>query len=360
MSKVYCVECNLVFAEQNVKKYHDISNFKDHKYIKEENSMEAIDLLCKRINQLDEALKKQKEENEKVEDVLVHKIQENRTAMLMFRSENKFSKIKTSFELLNCKKCEYSANNKTSFCEMYRVKNIVYMKLEFNGRIEPNSLNGIAEISIKMPMWVIYSGSFNIESLNNCIHGGNEIKNLYANYKQEGNKLSIYIRKDGLNNVQTYWIKSKNSSTSSHSFVINGNFLIEPPSFLRFRKYYLYSLSEDKVVCEKDNKLSLTDDWSSGALIEKCVEKEKEYLKINGKFLNEANGFMSLEQTEKSLLDINLLPGYADIAFLYFIENNKAKYLLEAKNGEVSLRNDFIEKCMFVLIPKLEKVEKKK
>ena len=106
------------------------------------------------------------------------------------------------------------------------------MKLEFNGKIEGGAMNGVAEIKINMPMWVIYSGSFNIESLNNCINGGKEIKNLYANYKQEGNKLYICIRKDGLNNVQTYWINEKNNSSSS-SFVINGNFLIEPPSFIR-------------------------------------------------------------------------------------------------------------------------------
>ena len=29
MSKVYCVECNLVYAEEEVKKLHDQSNFKN-------------------------------------------------------------------------------------------------------------------------------------------------------------------------------------------------------------------------------------------------------------------------------------------------------------------------------------------
>lgn len=359
MSKVYCVECNMVYAEEDVKKFHDLSNFKNHKYINENNCMEAIDLLSKKVQMLDDALKKHKEENEKVEEVLVQKIQENRTAMIMFRSENKIAAIKTQFELLNCKKCEYSIKDKISYCEMYRIKNIVYMKLEFNGTIQENISNGIAEIKIKMPMWVIYSGSFNIESMNNCINGGSEIKNLYANYKQEGNEVTISIRRDGVNNIQTYWIKSKSKSSSSPSFVINGNFLIEPPSFIRFRKYYLYSLKHDKVICEKDNKLSLTDNWESGALLEQCIENKKEILKINGKYLNESNGFMTLEQKENSLLDINLLPGYADVSFLYFIEDKKAKYFLEANKDGLGLRKDFDDNCLFILIPKLQKGENK-
>lgn len=358
MSKVYCVECNLVYAEEEVKKLHDQSNFKNHKYLKENNCMEALDLLTKKVKELDKTLQKQKEENEKVEEVLVQKIQENRTAMIMFRSENKISALKPNFELPNCKKVEYSINNKSSYCEIYRIKNIVYMKIEFNGKIEASPLNGMAEIKIKMPMWVIYSGSFNIETLNNCINGGNEIKNLYANYKQEGNKVSISIRKDGLNNVQTYWLKSKSNSSSS-SFVINGNFLIEPPSFIRFRKYYLYNLTEGKVICEKDNKLFLTDNWETGALIEEIVENKKATLKINGKYLNENNGFMALEQKGKSLFDLNILPGYADVAFFYFFENNKVKYFLEGNKEGLVLRKDFNDNCLFVLIPQLQKAEKK-
>ena len=358
MSKVYCTSCNLVFAEQDVKKYHDLNNFTDHKYIKENNSMEALDLLAKRVKKLEELLQKQKEENEKVEEVLVQKIQENRTAMIMFRSENKITTLKPNFELLNCKKVEYSINNKTSYCEIHRVKNIVYMKLEFNGKIEANVMNGLAEIKIDMPMWIIYSGSFNIESLNNCINGGNEIKNLYANYKQEGNKVTICIRKDGLNNVQTYWNKSK-SISSSASFVINGNFLIEPPSFIRERKYYLYNFTEGKVICEKDNKLYLTDNWESGALIEQCIENGKAILKINGKYLNENNGFLALEQKGKSLFDLNIFPGYADVAFFYFFENNKLKYFLEGNKEGVVLRKDFNDNCLFVLIPQLQKPQKK-
>ena len=360
MSKVYCSNCNLVFAEEDVKKYHDLNNFTDHKYIKENNVMEALDLFSKRVQKLDELLQKQKEENEKVEEVLVQKIQENRTAMIMFRSENKLTTLKPNFELLNCKKVEYSINNKSSYCEIYRIKNIVYMKLEFNGKIEGGAMNGVAEIKIDMPMWVIYSGSFNIESLNNCINGGKEIKNLYANYKQEGNKLYICIRKDGLNNVQTYWIKEKNNSSSS-SFVINGNFLIEPPSFIRERKYYLYNFSEGKVICEKDNKLYLTDNWESGALIEECVENDKKaILKINGKYLNENNGFMTLGQKGGSLFDINIFPGYSDIGFFYFFENNQLKYFLEGNKEGVGLRKDFNDNCLFVLIKKKKKPEKNK
>jgi len=371
MSKVYCVECNLVFSEQDVDRLHKESNVKGHKYIKENNCMEAIDLLSKKVRVLEGILNKQYEEGAKVEEVLVSKIQENRIAMNMFRSENKISRIKTKFDLLNCK---YSINN-DSTCEMFRIKNIVYMKIEFHGKIEEAS--GKAQIEIKMPMWIIYSGSFNIEVLNNCLKNeeGTEskfsktkdkdrtLKHLCARYEQVGNKIIIHINQSELD-VQTYW--AQNNKSKESTFIINGNFLIEPPSLLRNRKYYIYSPLEDKVLCEKNNSLSLTDKWESGSLLELCVDNNKEVVKINGKYLNNDNGRLKLEQKDVSGFNVYAIPGYADITLLYLLNKVKEQdkevvktNYLEAKGDDIILGNEINDKCQFFLIPELKKGEKK-
>lgn len=370
MSKVYCVECNLVFAEQDVERLHKESNVKGHKYIKEDNCMEAIEILSQKVRILEGMLNKQYEEGAKAEEVLVSKIQENRIAMNMFRSENKISRIKTKFELLNCK---YSINNDSS-CEMFRIKNIVYMKIEFHGKIE--EVSGKAQIEIKMPMWIIYSGSFNVEVLNNCLKNeeGAEskfsktsnkdrtLKHLCAKYQQVGNKIIIHINQSELD-VQTYW--AQNNKSKESIFIINGNFLIEPPSLLRLRKYYIYSPLEDKVLCEKNNSLSLTDNWESGCLLELSVENNKEVMKINGKYLNNDKGLLKLEQKDVSGFNVYPIPGYADIILIYLPykvkENNKEvgkTSYLEAKGDNIILGNEINDRSQFFLIPELKKGEK--
>ena len=349
MSKIYCIECNMVYLESDIKRLHEQSQFKNHKYMREDQSMEIIEILSKKIKNLEEELSKKFEESQKVEESLAFMIQENRTGIHMFRSENKVMKLKPKFELLNCK---YSMEN-NSKCEIFRTKNIVYMKIEFNGKIEEKIGSGRAEINIKMPMWLIYSGSFYIETLSNCLSRENKIESLCARYEQVGNYLKIYINKDEFD-TQTYWNKNDNSK-----FTINGNFLIEPPSILKLRKYYLYNLSQHKILCENNNSLSITDKWETGCLLEICNENQKSVIKINGKYLNINNGFIKLEQNKKTSVGLNYVPGFADMAII-ILSDNKNTSFLEVIEDKVVIGKEINEKCQFILIPELKAGKKEK
>ena len=166
--------------------------------------------------------------------------------------------------------------------------------------------------------------------------------------------------------VQTYW--AQNNKSKESIFIINGNFLIEPPSLLRLRKYYIYSPLEDKVLCEKNNSLSLTDKWESGCLLELSVDNNnKEVVKINGKYLNNDNGRLKLELKDVSGFNVYSIPGYADITLLYLYykvkENDKEvekTYYLEAKGDDIIIGNEINDRSQFFLIPELKKGEKAK
>ena len=52
-TKVFCKECNLVYNENEIAKYHNLTNLKNHTFIKENNSFEAISYLCDHIKNLE-------------------------------------------------------------------------------------------------------------------------------------------------------------------------------------------------------------------------------------------------------------------------------------------------------------------
>lgn len=361
MSKVYCQDCNSIFLESEVGALHKYNNYTGHKIYKENESMKVTELLLTKIKELEKKLDDKFEESKKIEAELAFKIQENRSAIHMFRSENRIMKLCPKFELLNCK---YSTINEP-ICEIYRIKNIVYMKIEFNGNIEDKIERGRAKIAIKFPMWLIYSGSFNIETLNYCLkneegkeNDKNVIKSLCARYQQKGNELTIDINRDEFD-TPTYWEKNKYKNSQS-TFTINGNFIIQPPQILNQRKYYIYNIFDNKILCEVNNSLELTDKWESGCKLEICEENETFVTKINGKYLNINNGFIKLENSQKTNLGLNYLPGFADMTIISLLDNNKKVKFLEVKEGKIILGEELNEKCQFILIPELKEYKKDK
>ena len=347
--KVFCKECNLVYDEKEVDKLHKQSGFEKHNYIKENNSFEAISHLCNLVK----SLKGKIEENYKVESELLYMIQENRLLINLFRAESQISIIHPQFELLNCKS---TCDNEKSSCLMFRFKNIVYLTLIFEGKIDKVTETNEAKIVLKMPMWLIYSGSFNVESLYNCLSQSEKIIRLCVRYEQNGNEVTLNINQSDLD-IQTYWMKSGKNS----NFIIKGNFMIQPPSRRRLGKYYLYALSSNKVMVEKNGLLSLTDEWKKGNFLEIYQEENpkdsKEKIKFNNKFLSVNNGFIKLEKVEKieSKIELRFIPGYSDIIQIIFIVGKKEMYLEVIKEDTITLveTKDVTEKSQFLIVPKL-------
>lgn len=344
MSKVFCKECNLVYLESEFDKLHKVNNLKDHNKILEKNSMEAVEFLSQKLSLLEERFKKSIEESYKAEYVLLSKIQENRLLLNMFRSENPISLLKPDFELLNC---IYTMDKSKSFCNLYRTKNIIYFRLEFNGKIEGKSGKGKAAIAIKMPMWLIYTGFFSFEKLENCLSKESKMESLVAKYEQNANKLIIYINQNEFEE-QTYWEKNNNSN-----FIINGNFFVEPPSRKRLGKFYMFNPILNKVIYEHNNSLSLTDNWEEGCLFEVYEENKIEKRKINDKFLNISNGDLKLDKNENNDIKYIYIPGYADIILIQVMDNKMQKFV-EGKNNELILGKEPVENSQFVLIPKYD------
>ena len=346
MSKVFCKECNLVYLESEFDKLHKVNNLKDHSKILEKNSMEAVEFLSQKLSLLEERFKKSIEESYKAEYVLLSKIQENRLLLNMFRSENPISLLKPDFELLNC---IYTMDKSKSFCNLYRTKNIIYFRLEFNGKIEGKSGKGKAAIAIKMPMWLIYSGSFNVESINNCLSQENNMVRLSVKYEQEGNKLYLNINQSDLGD-QTYWIKSLNFC----NFTIKGNFMIQPPTRRLLGNFYIYNINFNKSISENNDSLSLTDNWEKGCLLEIYLDKNLEQIKINNKFLNIKDNNIKLESIKKNENEIRYTPGYSDLIQIVLL-NDKKQMFLEASGNKINLRN---EKTQFLIVPKLIRNDK--
>ena len=350
--KVYCKECNLIYDEKEVEKLHKLSNFEKHTYVKDNLPFEAVVHLCNRVKELEKKI----EENYKVESELLYMIQENRLLINLFRSESQISIIHPEYELLNCKS---TRDNEKSSCLMFRSKNIIYLTLVFNGKIDEVTGTNEAQIVLKMPMWFIYSGSFIVESLYNCLSQSEKIIRLCAKYEQDGNEITISINQSDLD-IQTYWIKSEKYS----NFTIKGNFMIQPPSRRRLGKFYLCALSSNKVVLEKDNGLFLTKNWKEGSLLEIYQENPKdsfEKIKINGKYLCFNKGLLKLEKDKKkeSEIELRYIPGYSDIIQIIFIIEKQVMFLEE--NGDnITLveREKVTNKSQFLIIPELPKINK--
>ena len=345
--KVFCKECNLVYNENDIERLHKIANKPNHNYVKEGNCFEAISHLCNHIKNLEKKI----EESYKVESELLYMIQENRLLINLFRSESQISVVHPEFELLNCKSSQ--DKEKSSFL-IFRSKNIVYMTIIFDGKIEEIKGSGQAQILLKLPMWLIYSGSFIVESLYNCLCEEKNITRLCIKYEQAGNDVILNINQSDLD-IQTYWKKGLKYA----NFTIKGNFMIQPPSRRRLGKYYLYSISTNRVVCEKKEALSLTNNWKEGNLIEIYEENNKEKMRINNKYLNCVNGLIKLEsnKNKETEIEIRYIPGYSDIIQILLLSNQKKQMFLEEKEANIALVEEPTAKSQFLIIPQLTKKE---
>jgi hypothetical protein len=232
---------------------------------------------------------------------------------------------------------------------MFRSKNIIYITIKFVGRIEEIMGLGKAKIEIKMPMWLIYSGSFNVESINNCLSQENNMVRLSVKYEQEGNKLYLNINQSDLGD-QTYWIKSLNFC----NFTIKGNFMIQPPTRRLLGNFYIYNINFNKSISENNDSLSLTDNWEKGCLLEIYLDKNLEQIKINNKFLNIKDNNIKLESIKKNENEIRYTPGYSDLIQIVLL-NDKKQMFLEASGNKINLRN---EKTQFLIVPKLIRNDK--
>lgn len=345
-TKLFCKECNSIYKENEIEKYHSLTNLKEHSFIKENNCFEAISHLCNHIKNLEKKI----EENYKVESELLYMIQENRLLINLFRSESQISIIHPEFELMNC--ISIQDKDKTS-CLMFRSKNIVYITIVFEGKIEEIKGLGKTQIKLKLPMWLIYSGSFIVESLYNCLSEEKKITRLCVKYEQNGNEIILNINQSDLD-IQTYWMKNKKYT----NFTIKGNFMIQPPSRRRLGKYYLYSISSNKTICEKNGKLFLIKDWKSANTFEIYEENSQEKIRINNKYLNSMNGQIKLESNKKNENEIRYIPGYSDIIqIIIFLD--KKPMLLEENEDNIILVEQSTEKSQFLIIPELSRNEKK-
>ena len=345
--KVFCKDCNIVYEEKEVEKSHKLLNLSNHNYVKENNCFEAISHLCNYINHLEKKI----EENYKVESELLYMIQENRLLINLFRGESQISIVHPEFELLNCKS---SQDSEKSACLMFRSKNIVYMTLVFDGKIEEIEDVGQAQIILKLPMWLIYSGSFIVESLYNCLSEEKKITRLCVKYEQNGNEVILNINQSDLD-IQTYWVKSRKYS----NFTIKGNFMIQPPSRRRLGKYYLYSISTNKIIYEKNGELFLDKNWKKGNFLEIYQENSKEKIRINNKYLSVMNGLIKLEsiKNKENEIEIRYIPGYSDIIQIIIYINKKPMFL-EEKEENIILVENSTDKSQFIIIPELNKNNK--
>ena len=342
MSKVFCKECKLIYDSKEVDKLHQLSNLKDHEYIKENNSLEILYYLCQQIKTFDEKI----EESYKAESELLYLIQENRILINLFRGESQISIIHPDFELLNC----ISSKSDESACVMFRSKNIVYMTIKFEGKIKEITSPGKAKIEIKMPMWLIYSGSFNVESINNCLSQENDMIRLSVKYEQKDNKMYLYINQNDLGE-QTYWIKSLDSC----NFTIKGNFMTEPLQRRKNGNYYLYDIHSNKTISVNNNSLILIDDWERGCCLEVYKEKDEEEFKINNKYVNIKDNNVKLESIKKNDNEIRYVPGYSDIVQIVLYKDKKPMFL-EVSGNNINLTEDpRNERTQFLIIPKLIK-----
>ena len=341
--KIFCKECNLVYDEKDIDKLHRLSELKDHTFIKENNSFEAISHLCNYIKTLEKKIEK----NMEVEDELLYMIQENRILINLFRSESQISLVHPEYELLNCKSIQ---DKEKSSCVMFRSKNIVYITIVFNGKIQ--EAEGEAQIVLKMPMWLIYSGSFIVESLYNCLSDEKKMNRLCVKYEQKDNEIILNINQSDLD-IQTYWKKSIQNS----SFTIKGNFMIQPPSRRRLGKYYLYCVSTNRIVYEKNGGLFLSKNWKEGNFLEIYQENSKEKIKMNDKYLSIMNGAFKLEtnKNKESEVEIRYIPGYGDIIQIILYDKDKKQMFLDESENSINLVEYPTDRSQFLIIPELTK-----
>ncbi len=135
--------------------------------------------------------------------------------------------------------------------------------------------------------------------------------------------------------------------------------MIQPPSRRRLGKYYLYSISTNRVVYEKNWSLFLSNNWKEGNLIEIYEENNKEKIRINNKYLTDMNGLIKFEsnKTKENEMEIRYIPGYSDIIQIILLNNQKKQMFLEEKEENITLVEEPTAKSQFLIIPELTKKE---
>jgi hypothetical protein len=226
------------------------------------------------------------------------------------------------------------------------------MTIIFDGKIEEIKGIGQAQILLKLPMWLIYSGSFIVESLYNCLSDEKNITRLSVKYEQAGNDVILNINQSDLD-IQTYWKKSIQNS----SFTIKGNFMIQPPSRRRLGKYYLYCVSTNRIVYEKNGGLFLSKNWKEGNFLEIYQENSKEKIKMNDKYLSIMNGTIKLEtnKNKESEVEIKYIPGYGDIIQIILYDKDKKQMFLDESENSINLVEYPTDRSQFLIIPELTK-----
>jgi hypothetical protein len=203
-----------------------------------------------------------------------------------------------------------------------------------------------------MPMWLIYSGSFIVESLYNCLSDEKKMNRLCVKYEQKDNEIILNINQSDLD-IQTYWKKSIQNS----SFTIKGNFMIQPPSRRRLGKYYLYCVSTNRIVYEKNGGLFLSKNWKEGNFLEIYQENSKEKIKMNDKYLSIMNGAIKLEtnKNKESEVEIRYIPGYGDIIQIILYDKDKKQIFLDESENSINLVEHPTDRSQFLIIPELTK-----
>ena len=307
------------------------------------NNLDKFVVLANGINLLEQKMDIILKEKYAVESELYEQILDNRNLLNAYKGESEITIVQPEFTLLNCKSTQ---NKKISCCAMFRSKNIVYLTLIFEGKIEEKQ--GKAGITFEMPMWKINAGTFKIESLSKCLSREENINKLCIKLKQTGNEVNLSIQKNEFD-VQTYWDNSDNAK-----FTIRGNFFIEPIPIRSTGKFYIYNIASSKVISVNKGELVLSNNWKAGYLFEIYKEKGEMRIKANNKYLNNDNG--SIKLVSKTIEnEIVYMPGFSDIIYILLNINNINTYISSEDEGnKLILENEPNTKCQFMIIPELK------
>ena len=323
---------------------------------KEEDFLTKVMDLNNKMNLLDEIMYNKFVELAKVKTELLYQTEENRLLMELYHGESEISIMKPKFTLKNI---EYKIEEKNTACVLFRVKNLVYMTLVFEVEISKTTKDlADAIIEINMPMWKIYSGMFNVEHIYHCIKdepgyiigknkkGKNkELNKICAKYEQKGNKLSIRINKDEFG-AYAFW----RANSKKAELTIKANFFIEPPLRRRLGKFYVYNVLSDQVILDKNNTLVLDNNWTNGSLMEIYDDNKEMKIRINNKYLNNADNNVILEKDKKLDNEIEFVPGFADIIqIILYID--KKPFFLTIEQNQLVLKDEFSGNNQFLIIP---------
>jgi len=320
---------------------------KEEEKINEKN-MSMLDKLVElgnNIKSLDQKMFIKFKERKIVESELFAQVQDNRDLLDYCRGESQITIIQPKYNLQNCKSTK---DESKSSCAIFRSKNIVYLTIVFEGKIEEKNDVGRAEITLEMPIWKILSGTFKVESIQHCLSKENSINKLSVKLNQKGNKMILCLNKSEFN-IQTYWEKDDKAK-----FTIRGNFLIDPTPVRATGNFFVYNIATNKVIGINNNELILANDWEKGSLFEIYKENTEMKIKANNKYLNINGGKVKLERNKNAEIEVSYMPGFTDIIYIILYQDKRELYLSSEENGNnLILENEPTTKCQFLIIPEI-------